>query len=94
MVVVEVRGDKPPLATYFDRMAIEGQRIGLTTAWIAGRDRDGLNVPLRGSTEVERALEAVVRAQQLAHAAARAAGTYMDGFRVLGKLVHTNKPYA
>jgi fructoselysine-6-P-deglycase FrlB-like protein len=94
LIVIEVRGDKPPLATYFDRMAIEGQRVGLTTAWISGRERDGLNVPLRGSTEAERALEAVVRAQQLAHAAARAAGTYIDGFRVLGKMVHTNKPYA
>jgi len=94
LVVIEVRDEKPPLAAYFDRMAIEGRRVGLTTAWIAGRDRPGLNVRLRGATEAERALEAVVRAQHLAYVAARAAGTYIDGFRVLGTVVRTNKPYA
>ena len=94
LVVIEIRDEQRPLATYFDRMAIEGQQVGLTTTWIAGRDRAGLNVRLRGSTEVERAFEAVVRAQQLAHAAALSAGTYLDGFRVLGTMVPTNKPYA
>jgi fructoselysine-6-P-deglycase FrlB-like protein len=87
VVVIECGHEDRLLARYLDRLADEGQRVGLNTVWLAGRDRVGLNIPLRGSTQAERALEAVVRAQQLAHAAAHAAGTYTDGFRVLRAIV-------
>jgi fructoselysine-6-P-deglycase FrlB-like protein len=94
LVVIECRDEDPPLAAYFDLLANEGQRVGLKIAWLAGRDRAGLNVRLRGSTQAERALEAVVRVQQLAHRAAHAAETYADGFRVLGRNVDPGKSFA
>ena len=87
LVVIECRDEDPPLTAYFDRLAIEGQRVGLKIAWLAQRDRAGLNIRLRGSSQAERALEAVVRAQQMAHAAAHTAGTYGDGFQVLHAIV-------
>ena len=91
VVVIECRDEDPSLTTYFDRLAMEGERVGLKIAWLAGRDRIGLNIRLRGSTEAERVLELVVRAQQLARAAAHAAGTYADGFRILGTIVDPSK---
>lgn len=94
LIVIECRDEDPSLAAYFDLLAIEGQRAGLKIAWLASRDRAGLSVRWRGSTEAERALEAVVRAQQLAHAAAHAAGTYTDGFRVLGATVDPGTSFA
>jgi glucokinase len=94
LIVIECDEEKPLLAAYLDRLASEGQQIGLKTTWLARRDHPGLSVRLRGSTPAERTLEAVVRAQQLAHAAACAAGTYADGFKILGKLVNTRKPFA
>jgi predicted NBD/HSP70 family sugar kinase/fructoselysine-6-P-deglycase FrlB-like protein len=94
LVIIECRDEDPPLAAYFDLLAIEGQRAGLKIAWLAGRDRACLNVRLRGSSQAERALEAVVRAQQLAHFAAHAAGTYADGFQVLGATVDPGKSFA
>ena len=66
LVVIECRDEDPPLTAYFDRLAIEGQRVGLKIAWLAQRDRAGLNIRLRGSSQAERALEAVVPAQQMA----------------------------
>ena len=94
LFVIECRDEDPPLTAYFDRLAIEGQRVGLKIVWLAQRDRVGLNIRLRGSNQAERALEAVVRAQQLAHAAAHAAGTYGDGFRVLRAIVDPGKSFA
>jgi fructoselysine-6-P-deglycase FrlB-like protein len=94
LVIIECRNEDPPLTAYFDLLAIEVQRVGLKIAWLAGRDRAGLNIRLRGSTQAERALEAVVRAQQLAHIAAHAAGTYADGFRILGTNVDPGKSFA
>jgi predicted NBD/HSP70 family sugar kinase/fructoselysine-6-P-deglycase FrlB-like protein len=94
LIVFECRNEDPPLSQYFDLLAIEGQRVGLKIAWLAQRDRVGLNIRLRGSSEAERVLEAVVRAQQLAHAAAHAAGTYGDGFRVLRTIVDPGRSFA
>ena len=51
------------------------------------RERRGISLPLRGTTVAERLLEAVLRAQQLTHAAAHAAGTYVDGFTLLRSVV-------
>ena len=94
LVVIECGDERPSLAAYLDQLASEGQRIGLNTAWVAARDGPGLSIRLRGTTPPERTLEAVVRVQQLAHAAACAAGTYTDGFEILGKVVHTRRSLA
>jgi glucokinase len=91
VVVIECRNEDPSLIAYFDRLAMEGQRVGLKIVWLAGWGRIGLNIRLRGSTQAERVLEAVVRAQQLARAAAHAAGKYADGFRILGRIVDPSK---
>jgi glucosamine--fructose-6-phosphate aminotransferase (isomerizing) len=94
VVVIECGHEDPLLTAYLDRLADEGQRVGLRMVWLARQDRVGLNIPLRGSTQAEGALEAVVRAQQMAHAAAHAAGTYTDGFRVLRAIVAPGDAFA
>jgi glutamine---fructose-6-phosphate transaminase (isomerizing) len=94
LVIAASEHEDPMLTAHFDRLADEGHQVGLRMVWLSGRDRVGLNIPLRGSTQAERALEAVVRAQQLAHAAAHAAGTYMDGFRVLRAIVAPGDAFA
>ena len=93
LVVIECGVEDASLRSYLDRLEEDGSRVGLRMVWIAPDARSGKYIPLRSATSAERALEAVVRAQQVAHAAAHAAGTYTDGFKVLRALVSPGESF-
>ncbi len=93
LVVIACGVEDASLRRYLDRLEEDGSRVGLRMVWIAPDARRGEHIPLRSATSAERALEAVVRAQQVAHAAAHAAGTYTDGFKVLRALVSPGESF-
>lgn len=93
LVVVACDEQDALLSKYLDRLVDDGSRVGLRMVWLAPAARAGEHIALTSAATAERALEALVRAQQIAHAAAHAAGTYTDGFKVLRTLVSPGESF-
>ena len=93
LVVVDLATGSPYAQSYLAQLDRELAELGVTVGWIADGPVRGLHVRLHGGSPAERALEAVLRAQQITHAAAHHAGTYGDGFRTLRTFVRPGEPF-
>jgi len=94
VVAVACDAASPVVESYLDRLGYECGLLGIRTGWITAAGRDGEWVPLQGDTPAAQTLEAVLRAQQVAHIAAHRAGTYVDGFKVLRTFVSPGEAFA
>ncbi|MGA3031621.1 MAG: SIS domain-containing protein [Candidatus Limnocylindrales bacterium] len=94
LVILEIDPPTPVRRRYMDLLAGECARIGLKQVWVSHESPPvGQWLALRVEEAPGRALEGLIRVQQLARAAAHAAGTYRDGFAVLRSIVHTSTSY-
>ncbi len=94
VVVIDVGPSGPSHVTYMGLLAREVRALGAVAVWIGPQPPEGVRgVPLadRGTGAI---LEATLRVQQLARAAALAAGTYAEDFRVLLDIVKAAPPIA
>lgn len=88
IVLFDVDAPVPSRAAYLALLRTEVARVGARLVMVApdlGPGAPGLAIA--ASPGGPAALEALLRAQQLARAAAHAAGTYRDGFLILGVVV-------
>lgn len=96
VVVVDADQPLPVRAAYLELLRSELEKLGAFVVWLSAsppsrvmgiRLIDGGTAGARGEPSPAMALEALVRLEQLARAAAHAAGTYRDGFAVLREIV-------
>lgn len=96
VVVVDADGPLPVRAAYLELLRSELEKLGAFVVWVSAatppgvtgvRLTDGGTAATTGGPSPAMALEALVRLEQLARAAAHAAGTYRDGFAVLREIV-------
>jgi fructoselysine-6-P-deglycase FrlB-like protein len=97
VIVVDVDGPLPARAAYLEMLRSELDTLGAFVVWVSASPPPGVvPIPLRGGAKdpatggqpsPTAALEALVRLQQLGRATAHAAGTYREGFAVLGTIV-------
>ena len=96
VVVVDADGPLPVRAAYLELLRSELEKLGAFVVWVSAspppgvtgiRLIDGGTAAAPGEPSPAMALEALVRQEQLARAAAHATGTYRDGFAVLREIV-------
>jgi glutamine---fructose-6-phosphate transaminase (isomerizing) len=94
VIVVDVDGPQATRASYLHRLGHELAALGPYVVWLAAPLPAGASGIALAAAPIDScvpspvtALEALVRLQQLARAAAHAAGTYRDGFAVLRSIV-------
>ncbi len=92
VVAFDCDAPSPDRGAYLRLFAAECASVGLLLAWLAADEYPGKRIALSGSNPAARALESLLRAQQLARAAAHAGGTYVDGFRVLRTHARPSQP--
>jgi fructoselysine-6-P-deglycase FrlB-like protein len=83
VILVEIDEPDPRRDGYLGRLRSELGELG-TLLVVIGADAP---IAVAGDTPAMRALEALLRLQQLARATALAAGTYRDGFAILRRVV-------
>jgi fructoselysine-6-P-deglycase FrlB-like protein len=94
IVLVEIDPPSPVRNEYMRLLSGECQSVGVEQIWVSHeRPPAGRWLALLADEAPGRALEAYVRLQQLARGAAHAAGTYRDGFAVLGSVVRTSAAF-
>lgn len=91
-VVVALDLDSPEerRATYLARLSRELAEIGVPLVVIGAAPKvvgPGVAIPVAAAPGPGAALEGILRLQQVARAGAHARGTYMDGFRILRRVV-------
>jgi fructoselysine-6-P-deglycase FrlB-like protein len=91
---VEIEPGSPGQARYARLLAAECSAVGVHQFWLSNEPPPaGRWLSLQADHAPVRLLEALLRIQQLARATAHAAGSYRDGFAILGVLVDTTTPF-
>jgi fructoselysine-6-P-deglycase FrlB-like protein len=94
ILLFEIDPPSPVRDEYMRLLSGECLRIGVEQVWISHeRPPAGSWLTLLADEAAGRALEAFIRLPQLARGAAHAAGTYRDGFSILGSVVRTSTPF-
>ncbi len=94
IVLIEMDPPSPVRDAYMRLLSDECLRVGINQLWVSHEGPPaGTWLPLLMEDSPRRSLEAFVRLQQLARSAAHAAGTYRDGFAMLGSVVSTSTPF-
>lgn len=90
VVAIELDAPDEPRATYLARLARELGELGvplIAIGFCPAVVGPGAAIPVAGAPGAEAALEGLLRLQQAARATAHVRGTYMDGFRILRRVV-------
>ena len=91
IVLVEIDPPSRARPGYMRLVSDDCRAVGMSQIWLTqDRPPTGRWLALRATEPAGRALESLIRVQQLARATALAAGSYGDEFVVLNALVHTS----